>query len=148
MDKTDRKILNIIQTEFPVEKEPFRYLGEAIGISEDEVLDRVKKLKERGIIRRIGAVFDTGRMGFASTLCAARVPEEKVEEFVDAVNAYTGVTHNYRRSHDYNVWFTFIAPSAEEIERSLDEIREQTGIADILNMPVRRKFKIDASFDL
>lgn len=148
MDKTDRKILNIIQTEFPVEKEPFRYLGEAIGISEDEVLDRVKQLKERGIIRRIGAVFDTGRMGFASTLCAARVPEEKVEEFVDAVNAYTGVTHNYRRSHDYNVWFTFIAPSAEEIERSLDEIREQTGIADILNMPVRRKFKIDASFDL
>ena len=148
MDKTDRKILNIIQTEFPVEKEPFRYLGEAIGISEDEVLDRVKQLKERGIIRRIGAVFDTGRMGFAITLCAARVPEEKVEEFVDAVNAYTGVTHNYRRSHDYNVWFTFIAPSAEEIERSLDEIREQTGIADILNMPVRRKFKIDASFDL
>lgn len=148
MDKTDRKILNIIQTEFPVEKEPFRYLGEAIGISEDEVLDRVKKLKERGIIRRIGAVFDTGRMGFASTLCAARVPEAKVKEFVDAVNSYTGVTHNYRRSHDYNVWFTFIAPSKEEIEQSLDEIRELTGIADILNMPVRRKFKIDASFDL
>lgn len=148
MDKTDRKILNIIQTDFPVDKEPFKLLGDAIGISEDDVLDRVKKLKERGIIRRIGAVFDTKEMGFASTLCAARVPEEKVKEFVDAVNSYSGVTHNYRRSHDYNIWFTFIAPSEEEIERSLDEIREVTGINDILNMPVRRRFKIDASFEL
>jgi len=148
MDKTDRKILNIIQTEFPVEKEPFKFLGEAIGIIEDEALDRGKKLKERGIIRRIGAVFDTGKMGFASTLCAARVSEEKVEEFVDIVNSCSGVTHNYRRSHEYNIWFTFIAPSEEEIERSLDEIREKTGVDDILNMPVRRKFKIDASFDL
>lgn len=148
MDKTDRKILNIIQKEFPVEKEPFKSLGKAIGISEDEALDRVKRLKERGIIRRIGAVFDTKKMGFASTLCAARVPEEKIKEFVDTVNFYSGVTHNYRRSHDYNIWFTFIASSEDEIEQSLGEISKKTGIDDILNMPVRRKFKIDASFDL
>ena len=148
MDKTDRKILNIIQTEFPVEEEPFKVLGEAIGISEDEVLDRVKKLKERGIIRRIGAVLDTKRMGFASTLCAARVPEERVKEFVDVVNSYSGVTHNYRRFHMYNIWFTFIAQSEEDIDRSLNEISEKTGIDGILNMPVRRKFKIDASLDL
>ncbi|MBN2567941.1 MAG: Lrp/AsnC family transcriptional regulator, partial [Deltaproteobacteria bacterium] len=76
------------------------------------------------------------------------VPKEKVEAFVDAVNAYSGVTHNYRRSHDYNIWFTFIAPSEEDLERSLDEIKKKTGIDDILNMPVTRKFKIDASFDL
>ena len=148
MDKTDRKILNIIQTEFPVEEEPFKVLGKAIGISEDDALDRVKKLKERGIIRRIGAVLDTKKMGFASTLCAARVPEERVKEFVDAVNSYSGVTHNYRRSHTYNIWFTFIAQSEEDIDRSLNEISEKTGIDGILNMPVRRKFKIDASFDL
>jgi len=148
MDKTDRKILNIIQTGFPLEKEPFKFLGELVGISEDEALLRVQKLKEKGIIRRIGAVFDTKKMGFASTLCAAIVPEDKVEAFVDAVNAYSGVTHNYRRSHDYNIWFTFIAPSEEDLEKSLNEIREKTGIDDILNMPVTRKFKIDASFDL
>jgi DNA-binding Lrp family transcriptional regulator len=148
MDKTDRAILNIIQTEFPVEKEPFDFLGRAVGISEDEALDRVRKLKERGIIRRIGAVFDTKKMGFASTLCAARVPDGKVKEFVDTVNAYSGVTHNYRRSHEYNIWFTFIAPSVEDIKRSLDEISRKTGVDDILNMPVRRRFKIDASFDL
>ncbi|MBN2567968.1 MAG: Lrp/AsnC family transcriptional regulator, partial [Deltaproteobacteria bacterium] len=71
MDKTDRKILNIIQTGFPLEREPFKFLGEFVGISEDEALHRVQKLKEKGIIRRIGAVFDTKKMGFASTLCAA-----------------------------------------------------------------------------
>ncbi len=148
MDETDKKILNIIQTDFPVEAEPFKVLGEKIGISEDEVLKRVKKLKDSGIIRRIGAIFDIGKLGFASTLCAARVPEEKINKFVKVVNSYPGVTHNYRRKHEYNIWFTFIAPTEGEIEKSLKEISDKTGIADILNLPARRKFKIDASFEL
>jgi len=148
MDETDKKILNIIQTDFPVEAEPFKVLGEKIGISEDEALKRVKKLKDGGIIRRIGAIFDIGKLGFASTLCAARVPEEKINEFVKVVNSYPGVTHNYRRTHEYNIWFTFIAPTEGEIEKFLKEISDKTGIADILNLPARKKFKIDASFEL
>jgi len=148
MDPIDKKILNIIQTDFPVEAEPFKVLGEKIGISEDEALKRVRKLKDDGIIRRIGAIFDIGKLGFASTLCAARVPEEKINEFVKIVNSYPGVTHNYRRKHEYNIWFTFIAPTEREIEKSLKAISDKTGIADILNLPARRKFKIDASFEL
>jgi len=147
MDEIDKKILNIIQTDFPVEAEPFEVLGEKIGISEDEALKRVRKLKDDGIIRRIGAVFDTGKLGFASTLCAARVPEERIKKFVETVNSYPGVTHNYRRNHEYNIWFTFMAPTEDEIKRSLTEIGEKTGITDILNMPAKRKFKIDVSFD-
>jgi DNA-binding Lrp family transcriptional regulator len=148
MDKTDRKILNIIQTDFPVVAEPFKILGEKTGISEDEALERIRRLKKDGIIRRIGAVFDSGKLGFASTLCAARVPERKIKEFVDIVNSYPGVTHNYRRNHEYNVWFTFIAPTEAEIKKSLKEIGNKTGVSDILNMPAKRKFKIDASFEL
>lgn len=148
MDETDRKILNIIQKDFPLEEEPFKTVGERIGISEDEVLERVKRLKEEGIIRRIGAVFELGNLGYASTLCAARVPEKKLETFVEIVNSYPGVTHNYKRSHEYNVWFTFIAPTMEEIEQSLEAIKSETGITDILNMPAKRKFKVDASFEL
>jgi DNA-binding Lrp family transcriptional regulator len=148
MDAIDKKILNIIQTRFPIEPEPYKVVGERIGLSEDEVLARVKKLKEKGIIRRIGAVFDLGKLGFASTLCAARVPEGKIKIFVDTVNAYPGVTHNYRRKHEYNIWFTFIAPTMDDIETALREISDKTGITDILNMPAKRKFKIDASFDL
>ena len=146
MDSIDKKILNIIQTGFPVEAEPFKELGEQIGIGEDEVLERIRKLKGKGIIRRIGAVFDTRKLGFASTLCAARVPRERLKEFVEIVNSCPGVTHNYRRSHEYNVWFTLIATTEGELKKTLTEISESTGIADILDMPVKRKFKIDASF--
>jgi len=148
MDTIDKKILNIIQTQFPLEPEPYKVVGEQIGLSEDEVLARVKKLKEKGIIRRIGAVFDLGKLGFASTLCAAKVPEDKMKKFVEVVNSYPGVTHNYRRNHEYNIWFTFIAPTMDDIEKALREISNKTDITNILNMPAKRKFKIDASFKL
>jgi DNA-binding Lrp family transcriptional regulator len=148
MDGIDKKILNIIQKEFPVAAEPFKVIAERVGITEDEVLERISKLKQEGIIRRIGAVFDSRKMGFVSTLCTARVPEEKLKAFVEAVNSYAGVTHNYRRNHEYNVWFTFIAPDEETLEKFLAEIRDKTGVIDIISMPAVRTFKIDASFEL
>jgi len=148
MDSIDKKILNIIQKDFPVMAEPFKAVAEKLGLGEDDVLRRIKKLKDQGIIRRIGAVFDSKKMGFVSTLCAARVPEEKLKAFVEVVNSYAGVTHNYRRSHEYNVWFTFIAPDKETLEESLAEIRDRTGITDIISMSAARTFKIDATFEL
>jgi DNA-binding Lrp family transcriptional regulator len=147
MDEIDHKILNLIQGIFPVDPEPYRIIGEQAGITEDEAFERIGKLRESGIIRRIGAVFDPKKMGFTSTLCAARVPETKLAAFVEAVNAYPGVTHNYRRNHDYNVWFTFIAETEEALNLFLSEIREKTGITDILSLRAVRTFKINASFD-
>jgi DNA-binding Lrp family transcriptional regulator len=148
MDAIDKKILNIIQKEFPVVVEPFKAVAEKVGISEDEVLERISRLKQEGIIRRIGAVFDSKKMGFVSTLCAARVPKRKLKAFVEVVNSYPGVTHNYRRNHEYNVWFTFVAPDEGTLEKSLAEIRERTGVIDIISMPAVRTFKIDATFEL
>jgi DNA-binding Lrp family transcriptional regulator len=148
MDETDRKILNILQTRFPIVPEPFRTVGAELGIPGDEVLERVKRLKENGVIRRIGAVFDSRKLGYASTLCAARVPEKQVRSFVEVVNAYPGVTHNYRRSHEYNIWFTFIAPDPDAIERALAEIRQRTGITDVISMPAVKTYKINATFEL
>jgi DNA-binding Lrp family transcriptional regulator len=148
VDSIDKKILNIIQKDFPVVAEPFKVVAEKLGLGEDEVLRRIKNLKDEGIIRRIGAVFDTRKLGFVSTLCAARVPEEKLKSFVEVVNSYAGVTHNYRRSHEYNVWFTFIAPDEETLKRSLSEIQDKTGITDVVSMSAARTFKIDATFEL
>ena len=148
MDSIDKKILNIIQKNFPVVAEPFKAIAEKIGLNEDEVLRRIKNLKDEGIIRRIGAVFDTRKLGFVSTLCTARVPEEKLKAFVEVVNSYAGVTHNYRRSHEYNVWFTFIAPDKETLEEYLAEIRDRIGVTDIISMRAVRTFKIDATFEL
>ena len=147
MDEIDHKILNLIQGSFPVDPEPYRIIGEQAGITGDEAFERIGKLRESGIIRRIGAVFDPKIMGFTSTLCTARVPETKLAAFVETVNAYPGVTHNYRRNHDYNVWFTFIAETEEALNLFLSEIREKTGITDILSLRAVRTFKINASFD-
>jgi len=148
MDEIDKQLLNLLQTEFPIAEEPFKEIGEMVGISEEEVLERVRILKEHKIIRRIGAIFDLRKLGYVSTLCAARVPDDRIADFVTIVNAYTGVTHNYRRNHEYNVWFTFIAPSEEELQSSIGEIKEKTGIRDILSMRAIRTFKIDATFDV
>jgi DNA-binding Lrp family transcriptional regulator len=148
VDDIDRKILNRIQKDFPVAEEPFRLLGEELGIEEEELIGRIRKMKEEGLIRRIGAVFDGKKLGFVSTLCAARVPEEKIAQFVETVNALPGVTHNYRRSGEYNIWFTLIAPSEEKLRAEFDGIKAKTGLEDILDMRAVRTFKIDARFEV
>jgi DNA-binding Lrp family transcriptional regulator len=148
MDDIDRKLLNLIQEDFPVTAEPFAEAAGHLGIGEAEVRRRIRRLKGRGIIRRIGAVFDLRKLGFASTLCAARVPEEKMAAFVGIVNACPGVTHNYRRDHDYNIWFTLIAPGEEELAATLADIRRKTGVEDILSLRAVRTFKINARFDV
>ncbi len=148
MDDKDRAILNEIQSDFPISSRPYHEVGKRTGLSESEVFERVKRLRLEGIIRRIGGNFDSRRLNFTSTLCAARVPEEDVEGFVQVVNAYPGVTHNYLRNHDYNVWFTFIAPSMCHIEDALEEISHATGVAEIINLPAVKRFKIKVDFEV
>ncbi|MDY6881327.1 MAG: AsnC family transcriptional regulator [Desulfatiglans sp.] len=148
MDEVDKAILNVIQSGFPIMPRPYLELGEKVQLSESEFIERVKKLKKEGIIRRIGGNFHSGRLNFTSTLCAAKVPEDKIDVFVKVVNRYPGVTHNYLRNHTYNIWFTFIAETMEIIENALEEISEETGIVDILNLPAVKTFKIKVDFEV
>lgn len=148
LDDADRAILNRIQSDFPITARPYLAIAAEIGLSEQEVIDRVVRLKEAGIIRRIGGNFVPGKLGYVSTLCAARIPPDKLECFTEAVNRRPGVTHNYRRENSFNVWFTFIAPSMAEIEANLREISAETGITEILNLPATKVFKIRAQFDV
>lgn len=148
IDATDRRILNAIQSDFPIDKRPYGKIAEALGLTEAEVINRVSALKAAGIIRRIGGNFVPDKLGYVSTLCAARVPAEKLDLFAGVVNDYTGVTHNYVRDNDFNVWFTFIAPSMEKIAESLDEIRRRTGVDEVLSLPATKVFKIKAEFIL
>lgn len=145
VDDVDRAILNEIQSHFPLECHPYAVIGERLQLSAGEVLDRVKRLKEIGIIRRLGANFSSRRLGYMSTLCGAKVPSERLDEFIRVVNSYEGVTHNYLRKHAFNVWFTFIAGSKEAIERHLEEITLKTGVK-VYNFPAVRLFKIKAEF--
>jgi DNA-binding Lrp family transcriptional regulator len=148
LDEIDKAIINRIQSDFPIASRPYLALAEDLDLSEEVLLERVLRLKKIGIIRRIGGNFVPSKLGFVSTLCAARVPADKIEQFADVVNRYPGVTHNYQRDNTYNVWFTFIAPSMEEIDENLKQIAEETGIIDILNLPATKVFKIRAQYDV
>lgn len=148
MDDTDRAILNRIQSDFPIASRPYLIVAQELDMEEDEVIRRITHLKNKGIIRRIGANFVPGRLGFVSTLCAARVPKDKVPLFSETVNQYPGVTHNYQRDHEYNIWFTFIAESMERIESYLKEIASKTGVTDILNLPATKVYKLKAQFEV
>ena len=146
LDETNKRILNSIQLDFPIDPRPFKIIAEKLNLSEDELLDRIKAMKDEMLIRRIGGNFSPDRLGYHSTLCAAMVEKEKIDLFTKTVNTYSGVTHNYRRDHNFNIWFTFIAPSVKIIKKNLEEISIKTGVKTILNLPATRVFKISANF--
>lgn len=148
MDDVDRAIVNEIQSDFPITLRPYHELGKRFQLSEAEVLERLKRLKAEGVIRRIGGNFNSKSLDFTSTLCAAKVPEEKLDRFVEVVNSYPGVTHNYLRNHKYNVWFTFIAQNVHLIEKALKEISGATGVTEIINLPAVKQFKIKVDFEV
>ncbi|MDH3356378.1 MAG: AsnC family transcriptional regulator [Desulfobacteraceae bacterium] len=148
IDEIDRAILNRIQSDFPITTRPYLSIAENLNLSEDQVIKRLKRLKKKGIIRRIGGNFAPEKLGFVSTLCAAKVSRDKIDHFARAVNRYPGVTHNYRRDNKYNIWFTFIAQSMDEIKNNLENISQETGVKRIINLPATKMYKIKAHFDL
>lgn len=147
MDASDKQILDIIQSGFPLSPRPYAVVGEQVGLTEAEVLARVRRLKDEGVIRRMGANFGSRQLGWKSTLCGAEVPEDKLERFVAEVNKHSGVTHNYLRAHKFNVWFALIAPTSEAVEAILADITANTGV-EIMNLPASTLFKIKVDFQM
>jgi DNA-binding Lrp family transcriptional regulator len=148
IDDVDKAILNRIQSDFPIQSKPYHAIAEDLGLTGEDVIRRLTRLKADGIIRRIGGNFSPEKLGFVSTLCAAKVPADQIDHFAEVVNRFPGVTHNYTRDSQFNVWFTFIAPSRTEIEANLEKIFQETGVCEILNLPATKVFKIKAHFDL
>ena len=148
LDDLDRAILNEIQSHFPIDSRPYTEVGRRVGASEEEVLARVMALADAGVIRRLGANFTSRKLGYTSTLVAARVPPESLDRFVAVVNRYPGVTHNYLRRHRYNVWFTLIAESEERLNQILEEISAASDVSEILSLPAQEVFKIKVDFPL
>lgn len=147
MDALDRKILTLLTDALPLEERPFLAVAEKVGISEGEVIARVKRLKEQGLVRRIGAVINPRALGWHSTLCAVQIPRKRIDEYASVVNAYPEVTHNYVRTGEPNCWFTLIAPDEACAREIIREIGKKLGTA-VLDLPASRTFKIKVSFDL
>lgn len=148
MDPVDRRLLNKLQSGLPIVSRPFKALGKVLNQDERWVLERIKELREKRIIRRLGGVFDSKNLGFSSTLIALKVPPDKIEQVADIINAYPGVTHNYFREHEYNIWFTLASPSAAELETTIQEILNKTDVSEYLNLPTKRVFKLNVEFSL
>ena len=123
MDAVDRKILNKLQLGLTIDENPFRKLADELKIAPEKLIDRIHSLKEKGYIRRLGGVMNSSKLGYDSTLLAARVAEKNFKEVVDKINKHPGVTHNYRRNSRLNVWFTLSTQEKEEREIFLEKIK-------------------------
>src|SRR5439155_21294851 len=116
LDRIDQELLNLVQVEFPVVPAPFASLAETLGVGENEVLDRLAALKKNKIIRQISAIFDTRALGYKSSLVATRAPADRVDQVAAAISDHPGVSHNYRRDHEFNIWWTVAVPPTSSLE--------------------------------
>jgi DNA-binding Lrp family transcriptional regulator len=142
-DQRDRDLLGALQGEIPLVSTPFAVIGQQIDMSEKEVIKRTDKLKKEGLIRQISATFDLRALGYKSCLVAARVSPDRVDDAAAVVSAHPGVTQNYRRNHDFNLWFTIaVAPSSKlGLERTIAVLGEQAGCDVVRALPTIKQFK-------
>ncbi|WP_407458182.1 Lrp/AsnC family transcriptional regulator [Fibrobacter sp.] len=164
MTELEQRLLSVIQDAFPLEERPYRRLAEMLNaqeacaggdvrghLTEQAVFDAVENLRRSGVIRRIGGVYDSKKLGFISRLCAGKVPtaatgavgDSALELFAAAVNEIPAITHNYVRSHEFNVWFTVIAQSEAEIQKIVDGLCASTDLHDVHILNATKKFKIN-----
>lgn len=148
MDAVDKKLLTVVQSGFPLSARPYREIGEVLGLSEAETLERLRRLSESGFIRKLGVFLDPRKLGYTGTLCAFKVPPERVPQVASIVNNCSEVTHNYLREHRYNMWFTLITRSTQAASNRLDELARRSGVEYWLNLPAVRLYKIRVVFNL
>jgi len=141
LDDTDRRIVNALQEGFPLSPRPYAEAAAGLGLTEQELIARLKRLLEGGALTRFGPFFDAAAMGGAFCLCAMAVPEAKFETVMIQVNARPEVAHNYQRAHWLNMWFVLATESAEGIDRAAREIEQETGIA-VRRFPKEREFYV------
>lgn len=150
MDEIDRRILRELQHDFPLSERPYEVIAERLQLPAEQLWTAVQRMLDEGIIRRMGASFDSKKLGFSSTLAAVRVEPELVDRAAEVVGQFPEVTHNYLRNDAFNIWFTLIAADQERIESVLEEIRATLSLdkTAVLNLPVKRLFKLDARFEV
>jgi DNA-binding Lrp family transcriptional regulator len=149
MDLIDRKLLNIIQSKFPLVERPYLAIGEELGIEEDEVIERLATLKRQNVARQISAIFDTRRLGYKTTLVAFAYDPEQLHQGALFINRHPGVSHNYAREGSYyNLWFTIAVPPDGDLESTITWMAEKTGALNCRIMPTIRFFKIGVNFDM
>lgn len=139
LSKLDRQLINRLQDDMPLVSNPFATIGDDLGLSEQDIVDKVRQLRDDGFLTRFGPFFDAEALGGAFCLCAMSVPEDRFEDVLTKVNAHAEVAHNYERDHRLNMWFVLATESRGDIMRTAKEIEHDTGL-EVLLFPKKREF--------
>ena len=148
LDRIDKKLLNRLQVEFPLVREPFAQIAEGLRMNEDDIIERIERLKQGRVIRYIGPVFDARSLGYATTLIAMRVPAKRLADAALVVNSYPGISHNYQRDHYFNMWFTLTLPADMNLTEVLQVMSGDVAPEAVLELPALKFFKARAFFDV
>ncbi|MFH1504983.1 MAG: Lrp/AsnC family transcriptional regulator [Candidatus Omnitrophota bacterium] len=143
----DKQLLDLLQNNFPIIARPFSCIAQSFKITEQEVIDRIQKMKAEGIIRRIGPVFDAKSLGYTSSLFALKVPESQEEKAANYISTLKGVTHNYKRENEFNIWFTLVAESKQSLEKIIDDIKKEILPEKLLRLNSKKVFKLKGVFN-
>lgn len=146
IDATDRALINALQGGFPLCEEPYRAVGEALGLSEAEVIERLRALLERRVLTRFGPLYQIEKLGGVFVLAALKVPEERFEEVAAVVNALPEVAHNYRREHAFNMWFVLATETPVGIAAAIEKIEAATGLT-VFAFPKEREYFVALKLD-
>ena len=143
------ELLYKMQNSFPMSQKPFHDIAEEMDADPQEIIKLVQELKDEKIIRQTSAIFDTKRLGYKSSLVAFKVPEDKIDKAAEIINAHPGVSHNYLRNHDYNIWFTMaVSPDSRlGLEKTIEKLAELTEAEDYIILPTLKMFKISVKMD-
>ena len=142
MDELDKELLNEIQWKFPLTNKPFEELAKKFKISPELVMERLKHLKTKGILRQLSAIFDTRKIGYKSSLVAMKVESDKLESVAKEINQHPGVSHNYERNNPFNLWFTIAVPPGSNVKSEVDKFSKLDGVISTRMLPTIKMFKI------
>ena len=148
LDEVDKKLLNEIQWVFPLVDRPYLEIAGRHGLSEQEAIERIGKMRQAGLVRQINAIFDTRRLGYKSALVAFSVQPDKLLQVADTINEHPGVSHNYERNHEYNMWFTLAVPPGSDMKADLDRMASLDGVIKYRVLPTLKLYKIGVRLDM
>jgi siroheme decarboxylase len=148
LTELDRELLNAVQWDFPLEPRPYAALGERLGLSEPAVRERVAAVKAAGVLRQLSAIFDTRALGYDSSLVAAKIDPERIDDAAARISDHPGVSHNYKRNHAFNLWYTIAVPPGESLDEHLDVLHRESGAVVTRKLPTLRLYKIGVKLDM
>src|SRR4029450_2624470 len=150
LDETDKRLMNLLQSSFPLDAEPFALVAGEAELPVDELMERTQRLLDERIIREITPIFDTRALGYSSMLVAAKVDSENPHRAARIINSHPGVSHNYLRTHEFNLWFTIATPPDSELglEGTLEVLQRLTAAESIRQLPTLTLFKINMNLEM